>query len=518
MAWSSLLPWNWGSRTQKQASVNEVRAAARHAARSLMARYDAAQTTSANTAHWSMADGMSANAANSKSVRETLRNRSRYECANNCYARGIVQTVANQTIGSGPRLQLRTGNKEADKKIKRSVSKWMKEIRLSEKLRTLIQSRVGDGEGLGAMITNPILKHSVKLDLRLFEAEMCTSKYGIDIDSRKLDGIDLDEWGNVKTYYVLKYHPGDTMFTGDSWDPVPYDASQIIHLFKAVRPQQMRGVPEITPALPLFALLRRYTLAVISAAEVAALISVYLKTTGIATPDSITAWTDFDLPRNAGLVLPDGWEMNQFTPTQPITTYKEFKTEILNEIARCVDMPLNIAAGNSNEASFSSGKIDHLTYGNMIKIDRQQIEDVVLDRLLMAFLEEAILIEGLIPDGLPPFEEWDWEWHWDAMSVGDALKEEQAIDTRLRNGTSSIPHELNEQGYDWESVIESQAEFFEVDPKEMKDIILKSLYSSGIPAPVDPESADQMAQDATKSIKSKMNKAGLNKKKADTAA
>ena len=36
------------------------------------------------------------------------------------------------------------------------------------------------------------------------------------------------------------------------------------------RPGQARGIPDITPALPLFAQLRRFTLAVLAAAETAA--------------------------------------------------------------------------------------------------------------------------------------------------------------------------------------------------------------------------------------------------------
>ena len=41
------------------------------------ARYDAAQTTTENTRHWSAADGLGANAANSPTVRHTLRTRAR---------------------------------------------------------------------------------------------------------------------------------------------------------------------------------------------------------------------------------------------------------------------------------------------------------------------------------------------------------------------------------------------------------------------------------------------------------
>ncbi len=44
----------------------------------------------------------------------------------------------------------------------------------------------------------------------------------------------------------------------------------ILHYFRSDRPGQIRGIPDITPALPLFAQLRRFTLAVLAAAETAA--------------------------------------------------------------------------------------------------------------------------------------------------------------------------------------------------------------------------------------------------------
>ena len=72
------------------------------------ARYDAAQTTAENARHWAMADALSADGAASADVRRKLRQRARYEVANNSYAKGIVLTIANDCIGTGPRLQLLT--------------------------------------------------------------------------------------------------------------------------------------------------------------------------------------------------------------------------------------------------------------------------------------------------------------------------------------------------------------------------------------------------------------------------
>ena len=72
------------------------------ALRLIKARYDAAATTDENRRHWLHADELSANAANSPDVRRLLRVRSRYEAANNSYARGLMLNVTGDTVGTGP--------------------------------------------------------------------------------------------------------------------------------------------------------------------------------------------------------------------------------------------------------------------------------------------------------------------------------------------------------------------------------------------------------------------------------
>ena len=96
------------------------------ALRLIRARYDAAVTNDENRRHWANADNLSANAANSPLVRRLLRNRSRYEVANNSYARGIVSTLANDVIGTGPRLQMLTDNADANRFIEQEWMAWSK--------------------------------------------------------------------------------------------------------------------------------------------------------------------------------------------------------------------------------------------------------------------------------------------------------------------------------------------------------------------------------------------------------
>ena len=231
--------------------------------RVVRARYDAAATTDDNRRHWANADGLSANAANSPEVRRVLRNRARYEVANNSYARGIVLTLANDVVGTGPRLQLLTDDAEANRRIEREFGGWTTAIRLAEKLRTMRSARATDGEAFALLTNNPKLPHDVQLDLKLVEAEQVTTP-----DPRlnaTVDGIVFDAAGNPVEYHVLREHPGEVMFRrAAAFDRIP--AESMLHWFRIDRPGQARGIPDITPALPLFAQLRRFTLAVLAAA------------------------------------------------------------------------------------------------------------------------------------------------------------------------------------------------------------------------------------------------------------
>jgi hypothetical protein len=85
--------------------------------RRVVAKFDSAQTTAENRKHWANADGLAPNAAVNPEVRRILRNRARYEVANNSYAKGIVLTLANDTIGTGPRLQMLTDDADATHEV-----------------------------------------------------------------------------------------------------------------------------------------------------------------------------------------------------------------------------------------------------------------------------------------------------------------------------------------------------------------------------------------------------------------
>jgi lambda family phage portal protein len=420
-------------------------------------RYDAAASTEDNRRHWANADGLSANAANSAEVRRILRNRARYEVANNSYAKGIVLTLANDVVGTGPRLQLLTEDSEANTRIEREFMAWAKAISLPEKLRTLRMARATDGEAFAVLTSNPRLATPVQLDLRLVEADRVCTPDASAIATNAVDGIVFDAAGNPVEYHVLKDHPGDGYHAVRDYDRVPADA--LLHWFRADRPGQARGVPDILPALPLFAQLRRFTLAVIAAAETAADFAGILYTDAPASgeADAAEPFEPIELEKRALVTMPGGWKMSQLQAEQPSTGYAEFKHEILNEIARCLNMPFNVAAGNSSGYNYASGRLDHQTYFKAIRVEQVHLEAVVLDRILAAWFDEAALIPGLLPAGLGPIGDWPHQWFWDGHEHVDPAKEANAQATRLANLTTTLADEYARRGLDWEAQLRQRA-------------------------------------------------------------
>jgi len=424
-------------------------------------RYDAAATTEENRRHWAGADLLSADAAANAQVRRVLRSRARYEVANNSYARGIVLTLANDCVGTGPRLQMLTDDAEANRLVEQQFDEWATAVNLSEKLRTMRIARAESGEAFAMLLSNPKIDSLVKLDLRLIEADQVATPElaGLGDSKNAVDGIVFDSFGNPVEYHLLRNHPGDPHSGSMEYERVP--AAAMIHYFRADRPGQSRGVPEITPALPLFAQLRRYTLAVLAAAETAADFAAVLFTDAPANGEAqeVEPMDLVELERRMATVLPGGWKLSQVHAEQPATGYGEFKKEILNEISRCLSIPYNVAACNSSGYNYASGRLDHQTYYKSIRVDQSQLAAVVLDRVLRAWLDEAVLVSELLPLWMrtTAFRDLPHQWFWDGMEHVDLAKEAAAQSTRLASLTTTLAYEYARQGRDWETELRQRA-------------------------------------------------------------
>lgn len=429
------------------------------------ARYDSAETNADTRRLWAAADGLSARAANSPEVRRVLRNRARFVRGNNSYLEGITQTLANDVIGTGPRLRLLTPDRAVNRRVGDAFEAWSAATGFAEKLRTVRMSRVIDGEGIGLLITNPRLPTPVKLDIRLIEADMLATPFLNPLDPLAVDGIEFDRYGNPVVYHVLREHPGDLTGFGAAvgdYDRIP--AEFVLHWFRVDRAGQVRGVPDITSSITDFAEVQRWNRAVLAAAETAADFAGVMESDAPADPSEAVEGEPFDtveIEKRLLMNLPAGHRLSQLKAEQPTTTHSEYERVSVRRIVRCLNMPLNVALGDSSGFNYASGRLDHQVYHRSIGVDRYFLETAILDRILAAWIKEARAVAPDIVDGLP---ESTWSatprhtWHWDGFKHVDPLKEANAATANLQNGTTSLARECAENGDDWQEIAEQRGE------------------------------------------------------------
>lgn len=463
------------------------------------ARYDAAQTTDDNRRHWANADSLSAAAVMYPEVRRKLRNRCRYEVANGSYPKGIGLTISNDTVGIGPTLQLLIDDEELADTIETMVFEWLKEIKMAAKLRQMRFARYESGECFAVWGTNQKLRSPVKLDCVVYESEQFADPIPtITSLSQASDGIQFDDFGNPVSYRKLKVHPGSFVWTTlpNAFDDVP--AAFVYHYFRADRPGQLRGIPDITPSIEDFADVRRFTKASIAAAETAAEHAAMVETDASADPDASAAqegegpkiWDLVEIQKRSAVVLPAGYKMSQLKAEHPINTYKEFLIAKLAEISRCLCVPLHIAAMDPSLANMSSSYVIGQMYTKERLLDRDDLEDF-LDQGLRMFLREMVLM-GVIP---PIPVNIAHQWNWPSLSHhADPAKEANAGSMNLSFGLTTFAIEYAKKGLDAAEQLEAQAKLLGVTIEEYRKRLMDKLFGP-VAAPVAP--TDQANQNST---------------------
>ena len=373
-------------------------------ASALAAHYDVSHTTSQNAEHWSFAVGGDANIAFNYENRRKARRRARYETSNNPHLRGMVETKASDTVGDGPNLQMLSPDGQ---EIEVAWKSWADEIRLTEKLLTLwAAGKQIDGEGIGLLYDDGAVRHEVKLNLQLIESEQMGNPFA-EMDSEHIyDGV-YHSASQPSAYYIYDEHPEAyaypvlPTYTG-KW----YEASRVIHTFRHYRIGQLRGATELGPALPFAAILRRFTLATLDAAEIAAQISLWLETD--ATPDegpqtySDGAFTQMPTTRNMLITAPYGWHAKQIKSEQPIDTYESFVRVVVTQMGKSIGMPAALSYGDSSSYNMASGRLDFQTYIRGIETDRRaHLETDVLEKIFFLWMQfYAASRSGISPSSI----------------------------------------------------------------------------------------------------------------------
>jgi lambda family phage portal protein len=434
-----------------------------HAARAfrqLMGGYDAAAARGFDAATWAETDSDSADAAASPAKRQRIRDRCRHVVNNWPIARGMANTLADDTVGTGPRLSVMVADDgdargltdDDAARVEQAFAAWWNAAGMGEKLRVLRLAKVTDGEVFARLTTNEALvpRCGVAVDVRPLEADQVATPEPDLADPLEVDGIRFDRSGNVTSYQVLRFHPGDDRGTlGNPYEADTVPAAQMLHYFAATRPGQSRGVSELASAVRLIGQHWRFFAATIQAAETAANIAAYMETTTSFDGTEGDLFDAMDLEAGSILTLPEGYKIQQLDAKHPNAVFSEVHRAIIAATARCLSMPVNVAMGDSSSHNYASARQDHQVYRAAIDVERARMVAQVLDPVYRAWLDEAARVDGLLPQAARTLAGVPHTWTWPAWRHVDPVKEATADEIRLRIGSTTLRRIWADAGGDY---------------------------------------------------------------------
>ncbi len=452
----------------------------------VQAAFDLVQTNNENKRHWRDADNRSGRSAYPANVRKTARERSRHEAGSNSWYAGLLRTAANHIVGCGPTLQVLTADPAFNERIEKAWEKHAEKICLVDKLRVGLETYWRDGEWFAMRAERKDL-HPITLDIRAYEADQVADPYWATPDPDVEDGKRVDNLGNAIEYWFYDRHPGDTTilssgFMEGDW----YPAEDVIHLYRADRPGQLRGFPRCAPAIDWLAHMRRFSKATLTAAESAALWGVFVKTTGSGVmPKTVPDFTALDYERGAMNFMPEGWEPSSIDPKHPGQSNAEYQRTELTYFCRCANMPYSLAAGTSRDSNFASAKMDvKNTWEPEVQSEQYKLSRDVMSRIIRWFFEDIAIGTDLL-HGAPLLDDIPYEFSWPPLPQADEIDQADAAMKRIQTGISTLPMEYARNGEDGRAALMTGAAFYNVSVETYQAALFAKHFAiSGVPGGV----------------------------------
>jgi len=411
----------------------------------------------------------------------TLRDRSRASVRNDGYAKGTIDKLVTEVIGTG----ITPLSQATDENFKRMVTaawlQWTDESDADGLLDFYGQQTQAcrawfeGGEVFIRLRPRLLSDHlTVPLQLQVLEPEMCPHTWDqvLTNGNRVRAGIEFDQIGRRVAYYFYAVRPGDpdTILTTDL-RRIP--AENIIHLYDPLRAGQLRGLPLLTPALVRLYELDKFDDAVLIRHQLANLFVGFIKTEQGAGDTSINPLTgeasDTDtegrpmvsLEPGTMQELDPGSEVQFAQPQDPAQTYPDFMRQQLLAVAAATGVPYEVITGDMSKVNDRTVRVILNAFRRRVQAWQHQIvAHQVCRRVWTTWMDRAFLSASLpIPvdyvENPTPYAAVKWQPQgWPYLQPVQDIEAKKAA---IRAGITSRQNEVSETGEDAELIDQQQA-------------------------------------------------------------
>lgn len=428
---------------------------------------------------------------------EDLRAKSRHLYMNNDLAGAALKKMRTKIVGSGllpkPTINYtylgmdKEKAKELERIIKNKFNAWALSANSDAsrmlsfyELQSLLQlSWIMNGDAFAIPIRKKRKGVNIELCIQLIEADRVINPIGETNEYIK-SGIEYDEQGELKKYYIASTHPGDSFkYTVKGYPAFnSLGRKNILHIFEPERIGQRRGVPILGSIIFSLKQLGKYKSSELTAAVINAMIGLIVESEdvdddGFAGKFGIGGEDDTEevpkkveqqitLDHGTMVVGKPGEKIKEFSTTRPNKNFKEFVEAIYEEIGANLEISKEVLM-SSFKNSYSAAKASLEEAHKRFQVSRK-----ILERTFCQPVYEEFILD-LIKNGdidCPRFFEDESVryaftrciWVGAGKSSLDPLKDANANAKELENFTISRSIIAATSGYDYEEIFRERAE------------------------------------------------------------
>ena len=422
-------------------------------------------------------------------VREKMVAFSNYEYLRNPYYGSVINKQSEQTIGPCPTIIATSESASDNDMMEDSHQDWTQLNSIGKSLREF--RRQAGKTGLGLMIPTKIkTDHPVKLGYKVYGADALKNPRGININDRIIDGIEYNEnWDPIKFHFknTDQLHEGGHLRNLHE-DTVPFDVGDVIWWSRGYENGRIDPVPECVAAFTVYPFIRRYLQASIEAAEFRTSFPMALELDptmyGKNELMQLQQLEKFEYQPRTVPTLPVGTSLKGLPSGASADQSDKMLRTMAAACALCIDMPANLALGDSSDSNMASAQVDIQPWKNHVNIDRFDLIPC-MRRTFHHWYDRASLIRGLTPESSRPGNEFaDWFPHvyvYDGLfQHPDPLKNANARAVDMAGGSTTLNQVYASQGLNARRQIEREAKLFGIPYDKMCEIILATRSNLSI--------------------------------------
>jgi lambda family phage portal protein len=388
---------------------------------------------------------------------DVLRNRSRDVVRKNPFASNICDTIVANCIGTGIKPQPKTKDSRKKKGLQNLWLKWTDEADFAG---------VSDFYGLQATVLRAVIEggecfvrfcinrgnSTVPLQLQVLEPEHLDSSKDYVLQNGNVirSGIEFNKHGKRVAYFLFKEHPGD----GNCHESIRVSASEILHIYRILRPGQIRGEPWLSRVLLKLYELDQYDDAELVRKKTAAMFAGFVTRADpednvLIEPGENSSFTGLE-PGTMQFLDP-GEDVKFTSPSDVGGNYEAFMRQQLRQIAVGVGLTYEQLTSDLTGVNYSSIRAGLIEFRRKAAMIQHHMMVYQFCRPVWNRWCELAQIAGILGD-CEDISDVKWipqGWAW-----VDPLKDLQSQKVAVRSGFKSRSEVVSEYGYDSEEIDE----------------------------------------------------------------